>query len=514
MKNRSSIIYIICLTLILGLFCYFRIKPIYFQTVPYTFDQGRDFLRTYEIIVDKHPALLGPTTGIPGVNHGVWWYYVLLIPFILTRGNPLGFYYFIFFLAFAQVVLFSLFLKKEFGNLASLTFAGLVAIGPYFTKISVFAINSILAPPALLALLYFYYRYISHKNLRTLFLVGFSLSMVFEGEVAFGFFLYPAFLFSLFILRRTKYFLGAKKKLLYFGAGLALPIVPTVLFELKSGFSQTRLVYKYFNETSVQTAKTYYQVFWERLHLLSDFYIQTVPQSATILYWSTLIIIPLGIIASFIFLKKQRKELFLFTLILFVGLFFLSHLYKTVFWQNYFEGLPYFFVLFVSFGVSALLQSKKLVLKFVSYIFVGILFFSLGTTFASELKNSKPPKLEGLREHMKVSDVILSDSKSKELCVKVYTPPIIPHTYRYLFSYFKLVGGPQIKEEFVNNTCYFIMEKDDCKFLPIEVAEMKACKARQDNWKSIHLPKGSKLLWEKWLNDHVRLEKWSGKEAE
>src|SRR3989338_9765899 len=69
MKNLAKTGYIICLFLILALFCYFRVKPVYFQTVPYTFDQGRDFLKTQEIVIDKQPALLGPTTGIPGGQH-------------------------------------------------------------------------------------------------------------------------------------------------------------------------------------------------------------------------------------------------------------------------------------------------------------------------------------------------------------------------------------------------------------------------------------------------------------
>ncbi len=513
MRNLAKIGYIFCFLLILGLFCYFRVKPIYFQTVPYTFDQGRDFLKTYGIAIEKNPALLGPTTGIPGVNHGVWWYYVLLIPFVFTLGNPLGFYYFILFLAFVQLLLFSLFIRKEYGSLSSLVFAGLVSIGPYFAKISIFAINSVLAPPALLALLYFYYKYITKKNLKILFLVGFSLSMVFEAEVAFGLFLYPAFFLALLILKRLKDFLGTKERLLYFGAGLILPVMPRILFELKSGFSQTQLVLKYFNESSVQTAKTYPQVFWERYHLLKDFYLQSFPSQTPVLLWSTLAMIIIGIVASFFFLKKQKREFFLFTLILSVGLFVLSHIYKTVFWQNYFEGLPYFFVLLAAISVAALLKSKKILLKTIVYAYLAILLTSLGSAFISEIKNTKPPKLEGLREHMEVSRIIFSDNKNKELCIKVYTPPIIPHTYRYLFSYFALKGGPQVKEEFVHDTCYFIMENDDCKFLPIEVAEMKACRARQDNWKDIHLPKGSTLLKEIRPNDHVRIEKWKGREV-
>src|SRR3989344_4958318 len=420
MKNLAKTGYIICLFLILALFCYFRVKPVYFQTVPYTFDQGRDFLKTQEIVIYKQPALLGPTTGIPGVNHGVWWYYFLTIPFFVTNGNPMGFYYFILLLALAQLVLFTVFLKKDF--------------------------------------------------------------------------------------------LCTKKRFLYFVSGLLLPIAPRILFELKSGFSQTQLVLKYFNETSVQASKTYSEVFWERFHLLKDFFLQSFPGQIQFLMWSTLCLIIIGIFFSFSNLKKLRKEFFLFTLILFVGLFVLSLLYKTVFWQNYFEGLPYFFVVFSALSVSALLRSQKTVLKIIVYVYVVVLILSLGTTFAQELQNKESPKLEGLREHMEVSKIIYADSKNDELCIKVYTPPIIPHTYRYLFAYFERIGKPKVKEAFINDSCYLILEKDNCKFLPIEVNEMRECKSRQDRWKAIHVPKGSKLLKEIKPNDHVLIEKWRGKE--
>ncbi len=512
MKNLAKTAYFICFFLILVLFCYFRIKPVYFQTVPYTFDQGRDFLKAYEIVVNRHPALLGPTTGIPGVNHGVWWYYVLVVPFLLTGGNPLGFYYFVLFIALAQVVIFSLFLKKEFGKLSSLAFAGLVTISPYFIKISTFAINSVLAPPALLALFYFFYKYQKQKNLKILFFIGLSLSLVFESEVAFGLFLYPAFLLTLLILKKFKDFFGTRKRLLYFLGGALLPIVPRILFELKSGFSQTHLALNYFNKTSVETAKTYYQVFWERYHLLIDFYSQLFPSQNIILPAATLFIILFGIIVSFIYLKKNEKVFFLFVLVLFVSLFTLSHLYKTVFWQNYFEGLPYFFTVFVALAVSASFRSKNIFLKAVASIYLLLLFISIGNTFAHEIQNNKPPKLEGLREHMEVSRIIFNDNKNKDFCIKVYTPPIIPYTYRYLFSYFSLRGMPKVKEAFVHDTCYLILEKDDCKFLPIEVAAKTAGEARQGNWKKIHVPKGSKLLQEIKPNDHVRIEKWRGRE--
>ena len=90
-KNKFLFLFFIAILA----YCTVRITPIYQQTYPYTFDQGRDFLKVEEIIRYKNLTLLGPTTGAMGVYHGVQWYYFLAIPYLLFNGAPQGFIYFI-----------------------------------------------------------------------------------------------------------------------------------------------------------------------------------------------------------------------------------------------------------------------------------------------------------------------------------------------------------------------------------------------------------------------------------
>src|SRR3990167_10170849 len=97
-KKFHVVIQIAIFLFVIILFSYFRLKPIYFQTVGYTYDQGRDFLKAAEIVLYKNPTFIGPTTGIQGLFHGAWYYYILVIPFILFGGAPIGFYHFNFFL--------------------------------------------------------------------------------------------------------------------------------------------------------------------------------------------------------------------------------------------------------------------------------------------------------------------------------------------------------------------------------------------------------------------------------
>src|SRR3989338_7359280 len=140
------------LFILLLIFCYFRLKPIYLQTVGYTYDQGRDFLKAAEIILYKNPTFLGPTTGIMGINHGVWWYYFLIFPFTIFNGNPQGFYFFMFLSQLATIAVFYWFVSKKFGAINSLLFCLLITISPYFITASVFAGHNYLTIPMLLLL--------------------------------------------------------------------------------------------------------------------------------------------------------------------------------------------------------------------------------------------------------------------------------------------------------------------------------------------------------------------------
>ena len=134
---------------VIFLFCYFRLKPIYFQTVGYTYDQGRDFLKAAEIIRDRNITFIGPTTGIQGLFHGAWYYYLLVIPFLLFGGAPIGYYYFNFIVHLTSLLVFMFFLKKWFGSAISLLIGSIIAASPYFIFTSIFVGNNIFVIPLL-----------------------------------------------------------------------------------------------------------------------------------------------------------------------------------------------------------------------------------------------------------------------------------------------------------------------------------------------------------------------------
>lgn len=54
------------------------------------FEQGRDLQVIQKIYQLKDFVLVGPSTSIGGLFHGVWYYYLLSVPLGITSGNPLS----------------------------------------------------------------------------------------------------------------------------------------------------------------------------------------------------------------------------------------------------------------------------------------------------------------------------------------------------------------------------------------------------------------------------------------
>src|SRR5438270_451355 len=64
------------------------------------FEQGRDAAVIRDIVLHHDFRLVGPQTDIPGVFHGAYYYYLFVLPWLVSHGNPLA-------LAFTMVVLSS-----------------------------------------------------------------------------------------------------------------------------------------------------------------------------------------------------------------------------------------------------------------------------------------------------------------------------------------------------------------------------------------------------------------------
>ncbi|PIR13868.1 hypothetical protein COV49_00785 [Candidatus Falkowbacteria bacterium CG11_big_fil_rev_8_21_14_0_20_39_10] len=447
---------------ILILFAYSRLKSIVYNAVPYTYDQGRDFYKAAEIIVHNDLTFIGPTTGIDGIFHGAWWYYYLIIPFMLFGGNPIGFYYSNTAVHLFSLIVLTLILYRYFNKFIALTIASLIAVSPYFISSSIFVGNNIMVLPALLLFLISHFFWIEKypksrkKQLILAAIMGGSLGLVAEFEFAFGLMILPLYLCIAFIhpfLR--KHFLQIRHALFFLGA-LGLAFAPRILFELKNNFSQSRTLLSFIIEPKFFTPKPFQDVIFDRLNIISGYYRIIFPNE-----WTMQLMTAFLVLLLFIAIRKKTlkysSSLFFYTLLVF-GLYIFSTLYKDTFWLNYYEGFPYIYIMMMA---TILLATRNYIQKhFLLGIIPAIMFIFLGSVnLIRDLP--KRPAAGGLSSISQVVDYIVTEEKNDTYCVKIYTPPAIPHTYKYLFFYKEYIGiKKQPASDWINGKCWIVLESD------------------------------------------------------
>ena len=98
----------------------------------------------------------------------------------------------------------------------------------------------------------------------------------------------------------------------------------------------------------------------------------------------------------------------------------------------------------------------------------------------SELSKRTIPQI-GLRADDRIVNYFIENTGNKDFCLRIYTPPVIPYTYNYLFSYYshkQKVKYPGI--DYKNNKCFYLVDKDTYQF-------------RVDKWEKENKPDSAKV---------------------
>lgn len=480
---------------VLIIFIYLRLGPIINKIVPYTYDQGRDFLKAEEIIRDKNLTFIGPTTGMAGVNHGAWWYYFLLIPYIVFNGWPQGFYLSLFLLNLIANSLFFLFLNTNFGFIPAIFYLLTISVSPNFIRNAFFASNDMLTPIFVLLFIYSLFKLFERKDIKYLLLTGLALGFILETEVAFGIFLIPVSIIALSIFKQFNNI----KKILFFLVGLFLPMLPRLLFEVKNNFLQTKSFI--YNLTLKKEAHPllFRAVFDERL--------KTFIQYWKDLFYDNNIIISLIVFSLILYfylfhrksLTNSSKKTLLYFLFTIVSLLFIFSLFYqgNFFYGYYFQGLQYFYLMILVLTIYGIAKSKKTI--FFSYLL--ILFFLLINIFAviKDIGNQKNIPLQGLRADDQIVNYFIASTDNQYYCLRIYTPPVIPYTYNYLFSYYaRMLKVKYPSGDFKNKKCFYLIDKEPYQF-------------RVDKWKENNLPKNTELEKIIKFDNGTRIELWQEK---
>ena len=483
----KRVFYVGMLCTICVLFIFYRIPSLLAHYVAYTFDQGRDFIAASNIILNHKIPFIGPTTGINGLFHGAWWYYLLSIPYLIFNGVPIGYYWFDFFIQFTCLIVLMLFLKKEFGYLISLLFGLFIALAPYFTLMSLFAGNNSMVLPSLLIFLICNYYLFKNKqvSLLLLFITGLSLALVSEFELSFGIFLIPLYIGAIFLFPSLRKILLHKRGFLFL-FGVVVGFLPRILFELKNAFMQSKVLLSFFLHPNLLNSPTSYSSrVNERWILFKTYYFEMFANRYFAhIFLVSIIVITFITVISVIQKKSKNQSIFFFYSYLLGGLFFLSTLYKDFFWKNYYEGIHYIFIFIFISLMGQIVHKRYIVVKraILFSLILGFVILNIVNVRGS-LTNKVP--FDGLQVNEAVVNYILRNQDlDKKYCVRIYTPSVIPHTYNYLF----LIHKMKPSNECAQDTCWFIVEPDNYK-------------KRRDEWERINEPKDPHTVVVKIIKD-------------
>lgn len=226
---------------------------------PYNFffnqDQGILYLLTKNIVVDHHIILTAPQGGNPQGGFGEFFKgpgfnYLMIIPFILTQGDPFGGRLFMLVISVLTVSLSFIFVNKIFGLRTAALTSFLLAISPGLKD---YAGN--IWPPSVMPLLtvfflYFLYK-IFQKEFKFIPLLSFTVGLMAHFEMAaaiifFTLLILPAFISLLKKLIPYHYYLLS---FIFF----ALALLPLFIYDIEHNFYNAKGAIALISQTKTQT---------------------------------------------------------------------------------------------------------------------------------------------------------------------------------------------------------------------------------------------------------------------
>ena len=394
------------------------------------FDQGRDAINIKKIYAQLDPALVGPTTGLSGILRGPAFYYLLLPAYLLGKGSPIVAAIWLQIINMIGLVFIYLSVRKISTKRAGLLAVLLVGFSRHLVGLSRWLSNP---SPIFTSVPIMFYGLLQIKDNKkphiwwpiVALMVGLNLQFEIASEIWF----IPAIL--LLIVFNSS-FKPSKKTALVSSAVFFATLLPQIVFDLVHDGIMRKAVVKHFADSQQASFAFSWSAVSERL----GFYFQSFQKIYTP-YHAKSFALFLVFVLFFILRKKNRKRvtplLALISVPLFILLFYQGN--QGNFYSYYLIGLFPLSAVLIAVILDKLLSNKFLLL-------IPLLFL---TTFIYpnyiDLKNYLVAGVDGethisLGNQIQAIDWIYQDAGDKEFNVDVYVPPVLPHSYDYLFDWY------------------------------------------------------------------------------
>ncbi len=458
----------------------------------FTYDQGRDLLEASKIVFEKNITLIGPTTGLPGIFYGPWWYYILSIPVLISGGNPTFVAIVFTFIGLATSIALYLFLRYITGSFILSAFFSYLSLVSSFWMLSPTFIWSPTLVPVFMTLLFFsFYNILKTKSTPYYFLYGLSSQIILQGEVAFGVMITLWTFLSILIYRKYLF----TKNLVWTLIGIIILWIPQILFEIRNNFLETKAAVSYLHSPKIYGEEAVIYIrFLQRLDSYFNLFSQTFLYANNLLSFLLLsfFILTLIVVYKKPTFEKNIKTLvdYLLSLIIFSIIFFTF--FKDRIWDYYLIGLPTTFVILAAIILKQSL--KTYYLKVTSIIFIIIvLLLNLPNGLFSRFNETK---ITGGGMYINAQRVVnyIESQKPKNYSIYVYSPAIFDPPFDYLLYWYNRKGLIEKPKE--NQQIFYLI-----------IREYSSKKYFNEGWYVDKTRDKSTLLEEKAFSGDIVLEK-------
>ncbi len=432
----NSQVLLIIILLCLGLLI--RVVPVITDTVHFSFDQGLDMIMVKQLAVDHKINLISRYSGLQGVLMGPVWTWFLLVPFIISGGNPAANVIFLSLFSVACAFLTFLLVKKTLGKPT----AWITVLFLLFCPAFIGASQVVLSPHPLVPLFFFYIYFcyqIFYQDRKSYWLaLGLLIGLEFQFEIAFAIFTLPALIPIILFSGKWKTIFSPYTLL---GLSLlGLTFVPQILFDLRHDFLITNSLVTFargHNTSLYREASPFGQRVISRIGSFREdamamaYFIKPLPW--TILSFGISIIGWLAIIKK----KKQAEVDFLKILLAIVSTFFLGFsLYPGPIWGWYRAGLPIVYILFLTIPLGFLWHYGKATRIVCGVLFAILLYQAINPL--EVMKNLIQPRFgfPALKAQKQVLDQVYAVAKGGNFNYFAYTPPVYDYIWQYDFWWY------------------------------------------------------------------------------
>ncbi|MFH1536302.1 MAG: hypothetical protein ABIC96_04540 [Patescibacteria group bacterium] len=441
----------------------------------FNMDNARDMVDVREMVVLGKLRLTGPTSAIEGLYNGPAWYYLLVIPFIISGGDPYA-------SILMEIILwaiggfFLLKLVKIWSNWLIIPIGAIWVSSNYIVLANVYAFNP--NPVVLLTPLFIYslVLYLENKKAIYIILTWFLAGLFFNFEMNFGVFTPIIILASVIFTKNVKLL---KQKWFFVGIALfVFTLLPQALFDFRHDFLMSKAVLRHLSENS-----------GANLNILGRF--QTIPASFFDTYSATLmnhkslaasllLISAIGLIG---FLKKEKKKALVLVSLMIIAIPFLGYLILPVTVNPWHLG--------AEMAASLILIAYILKERIFIPISILIIWFSVSSIGSYIINDFGKPNLDPslYKNEIAAIDYVYQSAKGRNFKVYTFMPSVYDYPYQYLFWWYgqkkykyipaEYAYAPN-KPSYISNKDKFAGSKDNYQGLVFLIKEPN----RGYNWKS------------------------------